>query len=91
MFVLNKIVVPIFQINYIQIKTVDPKVNVGLEQRLKVQTRLQGPFYFLTLTFGLKFTIWSELHERKMRYAGVQINSALISFTPCFCAITRQL
>ena len=45
-FLLNKITVKIFQIIHIQNKTLNPCMKGGLEQRCRIQTRLQGLFTF---------------------------------------------
>ena len=45
-FLLNKIMVQIFQIIHIQNQTLNLYLNESLEQRRKVQTRLQGLFTF---------------------------------------------
>ena len=45
-FPLDKITATIFQIIHIRDKTLNPCANGGLEQRRKVQTRLQGLFTF---------------------------------------------
>ena len=42
----NRIKVPIFHIIHIQNKALNPCIKGGLEQRQKVQTRLQGLFTF---------------------------------------------
>ena len=45
-FLLNKTTAPIFQIIHIQSETLDPCVNVGIEQRRNVQTRHHDLFTF---------------------------------------------
>ena len=46
MFLLNKIMAPIFQIIHIQNRTLNPCVSGGLERKHKVQTCLQSLFSF---------------------------------------------